>query len=51
MFLRSGALPPRTSGELLIDQLLDGIESQGERQACRRGDLNPHALAGTSPSS
>ncbi len=27
-----------------------GLGRQGEEQSCRRGDLNPHALAGTRPS-
>jgi hypothetical protein len=27
-----------------------GLGRQGDEQSCRRGDLNPHALAGTRPS-
>jgi hypothetical protein len=40
-------------GALPLNVTLDevGLKSQGEKQACRRGDLNPHAPKGTSPSS
>jgi hypothetical protein len=27
-----------------------GLKGSAENRSCRRGDLNPHALAGTSPS-
>ena len=43
------------AGEVVLSKLDGRRSSHGELpsgdQTCRRGDLNPHALVGTSPSS
>jgi hypothetical protein len=40
----------RSAPGLNIELAEVGLGRQGESKSCRRGDLNPHALAGTRPS-
>jgi hypothetical protein len=47
--MRVAVTPIPRALNVTLDEV--GLKSQGEKQACRRGDLNPHAPKGTSPSS